>query len=266
MSETLNDRFSDAPESIRQLLAGSELAAVEIGCSKSDVFRVSRAGRALYLKIQSAGAVPSFEHEAAILDWLRGRLPVPEAIEFFSGKENEYLLMTEVPGLNCVDAMASTDHSQITMLLAEGLRMLHAVEISACPFDERITVKLKNARYNVEHGLVDEDNFDPERLAVMTAAKILDRLESASPTETDLVFNHGDYSLPNIILQGGEVSGFIDLSRAGVADRYNDLAIASRSIRYNLGERYERLFFEAYGLDQVDAEKISYYRMMDELF
>jgi len=266
MSRTFSERYPDAPESIRKLVDSSELAAVEIGCSKSDVFRVNRAGLAMYLKIQSADEVPSFGHEAAILEWLRGWLPVPEALEFFSGIENEYLLMTEISGLNCVDAMASMGHGQISARLAEGLRMVHAVDVSACPFDERIAEKLKNARYNVEHGLVDEDDFDPERLGVITAKEILAQLESARPTETDLVFNHGDYCLPNIILKGGGIRGFIDLSRAGVADRYNDLAIASRSIRYNLGAQFEDLFFEYYGLDEVDAEKIAYYRMMDELF
>ena len=72
--------------------------------------------------------------------------------------------------------------------------------------------------------------------------------------------------MPNILLQNSEISGFIDLSRAGVADRYNDLAIASRSVRYNLGPDFEDLFFEYYDLDQVDEDKIAYYRMMDELF
>lgn len=91
-------------------------------------------------------------------------------------------------------------------------------------------------------------------------------LEERRPDEQELVFTHGDYYLPNILLQGKRISGFIDLDRAGIADRYNDLAIASRSIAYNLGADYEQCFFLAYGIENVDEEKIEYYRMMDELF
>ena len=260
------DQYSDAPLSIKRLLQRGDIRVIEIGCSSSHVYRLSNADQTFYLKTQSATAEPSFAHEAAILEWLRERLPVPEVLEFFSGTEHEYLVLSEVPGDNCVDAMALLDHGQIARLLAAGLRMIHGVDIADCPFDERIAAKLKNARYNVEHRLVDESDFDPEPLGTMTAQEVLDQLERKRPAEPDLVFNHGDYCLPNILLQNSEISGFIDLSRAGVADRYNDLAIASRSVRYNLGPEFEDLFFEYYELDQVDEDKIAYYRMMDELF
>jgi aminoglycoside phosphotransferase len=100
----------------------------------------------------------------------------------------------------------------------------------------------------------------------MTASQVLDLLQQDRPPENDLVFNHGDYCLPNVIIQNDQVSGFVDLGRAGVSDRYNDLAIASRSIKYNLGPKYEVLFFEYYGMGKVNPDKIAYYRMMDELF
>jgi aminoglycoside phosphotransferase len=59
-------------------------------------------------------------------------------------------------------------------------------------------------------------------------------LMETRPGHEDLVFTHGDYCLPNIILKDGKLSGFVDIGRARLADRYQDLGIAFRSLEYNL--------------------------------
>lgn len=55
-----------------------------------------------------------------------------------------------------------------------------------------------------------------------------------------------------------------------MADRYADVALVVRSLKYNLGIKsgpeMVQLFFEAYGLEQVDEQKIAYYILLDELF
>lgn len=80
---------------------------------------------------------------------------------------------------------------------------------------------------------------------------------------------NGDYCLPNIIVSNGNLSGFIDWARAGVADRYQDLALAARSPRHNMGPRGHELaslFFQEYGMKHVDFRKLHYYILLDELF
>ena len=43
----------------------------------------------------------------------------------------------------------------------------------------------------------------------------LDDLLRKRHDEEDLVFTHGDYCLPNVIIDGEEVAGFVDWGRAG---------------------------------------------------
>jgi aminoglycoside phosphotransferase len=89
---------------------------------------------------------------------------------------------------------------------------------------------------------------------------------AAARESEDLVFTHGDYCLSNIMISDGEVSGFIDWGRGGVADRYQDLALAIRSIIYNFGKEHVPLFLDAYGVKELDEAKIYDYQLLDEFF
>lgn len=260
----LSAKYPHAPSEIQTLFHASSITKMRIGCSSATVYRVLDDERTRYLKTHPISPHFSFAHEVSILHWLAERLSVPRVQSYLIDKEYEYLLISEVPGENCVDAISHLDSARLVEQLALGLRQIHQVNIADCPFNERIEAKLKRARYRVEQALVDEADFDEERLG-MTAQEVYSFLEENRPLEQDLVFTHGDYCLPNILIQGESISGFIDLDRAGVSDRYNDLAIASRSIARNLGTAYERLFFAAYGVENVDNQKIQYYRAMDEL-
>lgn len=75
---------------------------------------------------------------------------------------------------------------------------------------------------------------------------------------------HGDACLPNFMLDGAAFTGFVDCGRAGVADRYQDLALICRSIEYELGAQWLAPFFRHYGLDTVDQARLNFYRLLDE--
>jgi aminoglycoside phosphotransferase len=71
--------------------------------------------------------------------------------------------------------------------------------------------------------------------------------------EPDVVFAHGDYCLPNIMVDGGRISAVIDWPHAGYSDRRVDLAAATWSIRHNFkDEAYVDTFLDAYGYSHKD--------------
>src|ERR1700681_345712 len=100
--------------------------------------------------------------------------------------------------------------------LAHGLLQIHSLPIDDCPFDQKLAVKIEAARVRVENGLVDETDFDAKRLG-RSAQDLYSEVLQCRPTEEDLVFTHGDYCLPNVIIANDAVSGFVDWGRAGIA-------------------------------------------------
>ena len=218
-----------------------------------------------YLKIIPRKLNLSMEREVEILKWLEGKLPVPKVLLFTGDNEYEYFLMTEIIGIHSCDPSFGNDLPKLVRLLAKGLRMVHSIDISNCPFDQRLSVKIKEAEYRTVNGLVDEDNFDDIRQG-RKAVDLFQELLAEKPANEDLVFTHWDYCLPNIIINNGGISGFIDWGRGGIADRYQDIALAARSLARNFDAKWVPLLFEEYGIDNVDYSKIEYYKLLDEFF
>jgi len=175
------------------------------------------------------------------------------------------LLLSEIAGVMAYDERFTQDIPAVVCLLAEGLRRIHQIDITNCPFDQRLAHKIALAQQRTQAGLVDEADFDGKRRGE-SADELLRVLIESQPQEEDVVFTHGDYCLPNILIDPAQMhlNGFIDWGRAGVADRYHDLALAARSLTYNFGPGWEPLLWEKYGLPYLDHAKIEFYQLLDE--
>ena len=246
----------DLPESIRRTIGRAALEPVTVGHSRADVWRTGR----FYLKASDDAA--SIAAECARLEWLVGRVAVPKVVACERLDERAYLLTESVPGVGAHDYRGPP--RRCVELLAEGLRGWHRIAVDVCPFDARLAVTMRLARANAEAALVDESDFDDSR-AGRTALELLAELDAARPNFEDLVVAHGDYCLPNVVIDDDRIAGFVDVGRAGVSDRYRDLALAARSIEYNLGTEYVAPFFAAYRVEP-DPRRISFYQLLDEFF
>jgi aminoglycoside phosphotransferase len=176
-----------------------------------------------------------------------------------------FLLMTAVPGRDCTDTAHAADIPAMVRGLADGLRLLHATPPDGCPFDHTPAADLARVRLRVERNLVDAREFGAPAEGRTPAEALAELLAMPLPDE-EPVLTHGDYCLPNVLLDGGRLAGFCDLGRLGVGGRYRDLALAARSLAYNWGAAHVPLLFESYGIGAPDQRKLDFYLLLDELF
>lgn len=251
------------PEPLRRVLPAARWEAVTHGKSGAGVWRSQK----YVVKVQARGGHPvsTLLQERERLRWLRGRVPVPAVVGYEQTATHEYLAMTRLPGVPMSDPDARLHPERVTDLLARALRELHALPLRECPFNASLPVTLRLARERVAAGVVDESDFDAERRG-RSAADLFHELVRTRPAREDLVVTHGDACLPNLLLNGEYVEGLIDVGRAGLADRHTDLALAHRSLTRNLDEAHAERFLDLYGRALVDEGKLSYYRLLDELF
>jgi aminoglycoside phosphotransferase len=199
------------------------------------------------------------------LEWLAPRpLPVPEVLLFIPEEAADYLLLSEIPGAPASDDALKQDVPRLIEQLADGLHTIHGLPIEDCPFPAQSDLKIETARQRMLDKLIDESDFDEIRHGE-TAEKLFGELVATAPAEEDLVFTHGDYCLPNVLLENGKVSGFVDWGNAGIADRYQDIALLARSVRYNFSADWTKFLFDTLGIEP-DLKKIDFYQLLDEFF
>ncbi len=257
------DHDREYPEELRDLTAGFRATPITHGMSGSRVLRLSGSGgESPVLKISAPGLLTG---ECERLAWLEGRLPVPVVLRYISTADADYLLTTCLPGLDASHRSHDSDISRLVDILAEGLLLLHSTSMEGCPFDHRLDPELARARGRMERGEVDEEDFDISRHG-RKAVELYEELLATRPAGETPVLTHGDYSLPNIMIDRGGLGGFVDLGAAGIGDRYRDLALAARSLAFNFGAEHLSRLFEAYGLATPDMRRIAYYQMLDEFF
>jgi aminoglycoside phosphotransferase len=219
-------------------------------------------GRVRFAKIDTGRCFPTLAAEAERMVWAAAYLPVP-AVVALEEVDGATVLITEgLAGHDATDPRWRDDVPGLVRMFGEGLAAFHrAVGDEWCPFRFDVDVALDHVRRRAAAGLINppEDfNADYRHLTVESALALL---EEIAPDDEDLVVCHGDYCPPNVLIQGGRVTGYVDLGELGVADRWRDIAIGAWSTGWNFGRAYEPLFYESYGV-APDPERIAFYRLL----
>lgn len=207
----------------------------------------------------------SLSRERDMYAWLSGKVPVPQIKFFIVHNGVEYLCMSKLPGDTLESCIRKWKAEYVVVRYAEVLKQLHALPLDAAiphwPMEDRLRV----AQVRLQERAIDEDDIDPP-FKHLSMQELFDEMMKLVPGDLDEVCTHGDYCLDNLLVDGDALSGLIDLGRGGRGDRYQDLAIAARSVREAYGEKMLGLFFSSYGLNNPSAEKLRFYTMLDEFF
>jgi len=249
------------PKEINQFVENMKCVKDSEGMSKADVYRLFDSNKTYYLKVEKRCDETIREHE--MYRWLKGKLPVPEIICECFENGMDYLLIEKAKGSMLESKCYRNNPEQLVKLAAEGLKLLWSVPVSQCPFDASIERKLKKAKEQIDKGekvCVDKNIYTD---GFINKQDVYEYLVSNIPKE-DKVLSHGDYCFNNYFAENNQISGFIDMGRGGVGDRYQDIALCVRELM-DYEKTYTELLFRCLNIEP-DYEKIRYYILLDELF
>ena len=204
-----------------------------------------------YLKSAKKGTL---KKEADMTDYFYRKGLGTHIVDYFSD-DKDWLLSERVVGEDCTFSDYLSDPLRLCDTIATLLRELHEVEGSACPVNHTQEY-IKTVETNYREGNYDVTLF-PDNWGYSTpeeAFKIFEENKRFFRTDTLL---HGDYCLPNIMLNDWKFSGFIDLGNGGVGDRHVDLFWGAWTLNFNLRtDKYRERFFDVYGRDKIEDEML----------
>jgi kanamycin kinase len=210
------------------------------------------------------GRHPTLRAESDRMVWAAPYLPVPEVVAFEEWEGATVLLTEALPGRDATHHAWRTDLPALVRALGRGLRAFHdAVGEEWCPFRFDLARALAHVEQRVETNDIDQSGFHQEHAHLSPAAALVE-LDARAPADEDLVVCHGDYCAPNMLLEEGRVTGYVDLGELGAADRWWDIAVGAWSVGWNFGQELEPLFYESYGI-APDPARIRFFRLLYDL-
>lgn len=236
------------PASVRSFAQNA--GVFDSSCSPAARVYYLEKGSGFYLKTAPAGTL---KREAELTAFFHSKGLSAEVICYESG-EKDWLLTRRIPGEDCIDAQYLSDPKRLCDTTASLLRQLHETDISGCPVPNRTEEYLALARKNYRQKAYDVTLF-PDNWGYATPEEAWRVLEETGKYLKNDTLLHGDYCLPNILLDNWVFSGFIDLDAGGVGDKHVDLFWGMWSLQFNLKtDRYRDRFLDAYGREKIEEE------------
>lgn len=200
------------------------------------------------------------KREAGTLEYLsQTELCIPKVYQFVSqeesaGEQQAWLLMECLRGETIRKALTHeydprTRH-RILFNFGENLRALHT---TPCPEG------LKRGGSWLDHMLAQAE-FNLQHYEVDGSSELLEKLRTSKPGEAKQTLIHGDFTIDNVLVHEGSVTGIIDWSSGAFGDPRYDVSLAIRP-KPNLFQSPEdrHAFFAGYGDQIITDEEYEYF-------
>ena len=239
------------PEELRPCLLNT--AVYDSSCSEeARVWYLEKDG-GLFLKRMPAGMLKT---DAEMTAYFHTLGLSAEVLAYVGKADADWLLTRRIPGEDCTHRRYREQPERLCDVLGETLRSLHERETSGCPVQDRLETYRAAVCRGHAQGKYEPDLFRglwefPSAEAAWEAA------QRGMRQMKEEVLIHGDYCLPNVLLDDWRLSGLIDVGNGGVADRHIDLLWGIWTLKFNLGTgRYTERFMDAYGRALIDPEML----------
>ena len=233
---------------IYNIIDKNELKELKLGRSDTKVFKTKLKSnyQEVILKIQYTENKNNLKEEYERLKWIEGKLNTPKAYYYNETDNIKYLIMEYKKGA------PSFKFDDIGYQLGKALKQIHQVNIENCPFNKYSPEQLLSNFLAKLDSIYPEiqDNYKDE-----TKEKVIEFMKENIPT--DKVLTHGDYSMPNILINNGEIS-FIDLGELGISTKYLDIYYLMKSLKINKKEEIFEEFLKGYGIDKINNNYIKW--------
>ncbi len=238
------------PDTIKEIINGG--VVYDSSCSSEATVYYIEKENGFFVKHGRKGAL---DKEAKMTDYFHTKGLSAKVLKYISD-ESDWLITEKVSGEDCICKEYLSDPKRLCDITAEKLRMLHSIDFSDCPIQNRNEIYINTAIENYRSGNYDKTHF-PDSFGYADAESAIDMvLKNKHRFKSDVLL-HGDYCLPNIMLDNWKFSGFIDLGNGGVGDRHIDLFWGAWTLNFNFNtEQYRERFFDAYGRQDIDFDML----------
>lgn len=216
-------------------------------------------------------------HQQPFHDWLRREyhvlrmlattaLPIPAVYTFLERHISEgdeyWLLMARLPGQSLQRVLHSEHHSSVRHRLLRAFGELLG-SIHRCTPPSALAALDQPWLDSMLHRAADY----LQRYRVDGTPALLRSLEQQRPRPTTPMLIHGDYTLDNILVADGRISGVIDWAGGAVGDPRYDLALATQPKPEAFQSPTDlEAFYDGYGGDPITAEEADYFVGLYEFF
>ena len=239
---------------LNEFIKDSLIDEITIGCSGTKVYKIRKKSKTFYLKIAD-----HLSQESIRLNYLQGKLLVPEVVFYEKYNNKSYLLTKSLMGKMLCDDYYDTHQLEGIDIIVEAFNALYNVDYSDCVLDSTIDSMLKEIEKNLKN--IDENSIKKEILDRFHTKENIFKYLCGNKPKQIIGFIHGDMSLPNIYSFNGHFSGLLDVGNAGIGDIYFDLVVCEMSIERNYGKEYVDIFYDKLGIEK-DEFKSDYYRVL----